>query len=1238
MNSITELKNKINSSVKWTKEQENTINAVNSSLIVSAAAGSGKTAVLTERLVKLISNPESGVRADRIIAVTFTNDAASELKKRLDKKLSKLIKENPSDTHLIQQQILLQNAKISTINSFCFEILRDHITDEGITSGFRVIEETYNKVLKSQAMDELIEYYSQNEYDKLSFMYDCFCKNNIDRIKIVIEDVDRFLSSVAFTDEWLDTAVSEYRKDFQDTIYYKCLMENLDKALTISEECCNELEKAFDGDTTNKKYNNTLEKLNIESVRIKSFRNKLMNGVIPDKDEFDKVNKFGKIIKDRKLQYSFNEDNWNTMIKKRGTYKNYVKKACEFCEDFENTFSLSAKVTEILVEMVKEYQSILWKKKCAKNAISFDDGERIALKILSKRDEDGNIVQSETAKQIADFYDIIMIDEYQDSNNKEDMIFKLISKDYHLDENKKPMYGSNAFLVGDVKQSIYRFRLTNPENFIATVESSEKYTSTSNAINKKIALNKNFRSSREVINFVNYIFSRIMSRKCGDVDYNSDEEILHFGATAYDNDGSDRLTHIAFIKETNTEDENDNDEEKSQSIRNKNDKPTAEALYTARKIKEMLDSGAEVICENGEKRPCRPSDFCILLRKNKSIKMYTKALEKLGIPSNNKEEKGYLQSYEITVLINLLKIIDNPLLDVPMTAVMTSPMYMFKISEIAYIKSIDNTLPLFSVMQNMVSNNNDSHNSGLVERCIRFLKALENFRLDSITMTVGELINKIYDTTDFISVMQLYSDGERKRANLRSLIQHARNYENFVSFENNGGLSGFLRHIDTILQNDKDFEQIRSSAPSGDYVSVMTLHKSKGLEFTFVFIAETDPSNNNDKSIVLCSPDGKIGYTLYENSPESYKLIKYNTYQKDSIKEENERNDRSESMRLMYVGFTRAKQKLFINLKINEKTVKKIETLISNYNEDISEQACEYKCFSEWLWLCLMQHTDFEDIAKEIDIDSHLNIPEPLCNDRIFEYEFVEIDNVNEDDSVYESKEESVVADDDLYNKIKSIIYNKYDSIFSQMPAKYSVTQLTGKNRLNSEIDFKLKRPAFMSEKTILTGAERGTAIHTFFQYCIFENAINNPENEIKRITDMGYISPAQSEVIDPEKVKAFFESSLYQRIKNAINVWREKKFTVAVSELDIKNDIIEKLQKSDSMIKGIIDLMFEEDDGLVIVDYKSDRGVSEKHLAERYKMQIQLYKSAMELITGKSVKETYLYSIEMEKAIPIEL
>lgn len=1231
--------------MNWTTEQENAINAVNSSLIVSAAAGSGKTAVLTERIVKLIADKESGVRADRIVAVTFTNDAASELKKRLDKKLSELIRKNPSDTHLVKQQILLQNAKISTINSFCFEIIRDHITEQDITSGFGIMDESYDKVLKSQAMDELIEYYSQNEYDKLSFMYDHFCKKNISRLTGVIESVDRFLSSLAFPDEWLDTAVSEYRKDFKDTLYYRSFMEyctgKLNEASAIADECCHMIADIFCGDTSSEKYDKTMTSVSGEKNRINNFRSKFLQGILPDVKDNNEVNKFDIIRKSAKVEYD--EELWDAMMKKRNNYRSLVREVIRTNKDTERVFVLSAEATEILVEMVKKYKSVVWEKKCAKNSISFDDGERIALEILSEKDGDGRIVQSETARKIADFYDIIMIDEYQDSNNKEDMIFKLISKGYHFDGNGKPMYGSNAFLVGDVKQSIYRFRLTNPENFISTVESSETYTPESNALNKKIALNKNFRSSQEVIDFVNYVFSSIMSRKCGDVDYDSDDERLNFGATAYGGDGSDRLTHITFINDQNPDEENDNDdnEEENQSVRNKKDKPNLEAVYTARKIKEMLDSGAEVICENGERRKCVPSDFCVLLRKNKSIKQYTEELTKLGIPARGREESGYLKAHEITVLLNLLRIIDNPLLDIPMTAVMTSPMYMFRISEIAYIKSVDNKSPLFSVMQKMISDTTGSYDTGLVKRCSQFLESLEGFRLDAVTMTVGELIGKIYDTTDFISVMQFYSDGERKRANLRTLIQHARKYEKFVSFEGNGGLSGFLRHIDTAVKKGGDFEQSRASASSGDYVSVMTLHKSKGLEFTFVFIAETDWKKNSDKNVVVCSPDGRIGYTLYDNIydevSEEYRFMTYRTFQKEFIRQENSRNERSETMRLMYVGFTRAKQKLFINLKTDEKKLAGVGKLIESYSGNISEQVCQYDCFSKWIWLCLMQHADFEDIAVNLGIDNTFLIPEPLCSKKIFEYEFVDSVDIQENAETAVCSE-NVVADETLCSKIRRVIYNEYDSSLSRMPSKYSVTQLTGKNGINREFDFKLKRPAFMSDETILTGAERGTAIHTFFQYCIFENAINNTENEIQRITDMGYISPAQSEVIEPKKVKAFFESDLYQRISKAVNVWREKKFMVAVSELDIKNDIIEKLHKSDSMIKGIIDLMFEEEDGLVIVDYKSDRVISEKRLAERYAMQIQLYKSAVELTTGKPVKEACLYSIEMEKTIPIKL
>jgi len=1235
--------NKNTVKLPWTPEQENAISAVNSSIIVSAAAGSGKTAVLTERLIRFIKDPKSGVRADRIIAVTFAKDAAAELKKRLDKKLSECIKDDPYNTHLVKQQILLQNAKISTINSFCFEIIRDHITEQGITSGFSVMDESYDKVLKSQAMDELIEYYSQNEYDKLSLMYDRFCKKNISGLTGVIESVDRFLSSLAFREEWLDTAVSEYRKDFKNTIYYKSFMEycisKLNEAVDIAQECLKKVNEAF-YNTEVKKYIETIEAIECNINRIKNFRNKFLNGIIPDEDDNNIVKDFCSLSNKRAKDTDYDKELWENAIKElHENYKNIVREVVAIAQEPEITFRMSAEVTEILVEMVRKYQSIIWEKRCAKNSISFDDGERIALEILSEKDENGRIVQSETARRIADFYDIIMIDEYQDSNNKEDMIFKLISKNYHSDKNGNPMYGDNAFIVGDVKQSIYRFRLTNPENFISTLESSEKYIPDSKALNKKIFLNNNFRSSQEVIDFVNYVFSNVMSKKCGDIDYDNDDgEKLHFSATAYSNDGSKRLTHIAFINDIKKENDNSDNDDENRSVRNKKDEINAEAVYTARKIKEMIDSGAEVVNADGTRRRCRPSDFCILVRKNKFIKQYTAELEKQGISAKGKEEKGYLKSQEITVLINLLKIIDNPLLDIPMTAVMTSPMYMFGISEIAYIRSVDNQLPLFSVMQNMINNSADNYDIGLVRKCSEFLESLEGFRLDAVTMTVGELINKIYDTTDFISVMQLYSNGERKRANLRALIQHAKNYEKFVSFEGNGGLSGFLRHIDTAVKKDGDYEQTRASASSGDYVSIMTMHKSKGLEFTFVFIAETYWGSGNDKSAVLCSPDGRIGYKLYESIPEEQKLITYRTFQKELIKNENNRNERSETMRLMYVGLTRAKQKLFINLKVNKKRLDDVRKLIKNYKDDISEQVCKSECFNHWLWLCLMKHSAFADIAQKLDIVQDVSaLPEPSCSDRIFEYEFVDGTGIKENAEATIQKEYAV-ADGNLCSKIKRVIYNEYDSSLSRMPAKYSVTQLTGKSGVNRDFDFKLKRPAFMSDESTLTGAERGTAIHTFFQYCIFENALNNPYDEIKRITDMGYISSAQSEVIDPHKVRAFFESSLYQRIKSSVNVWREKKFMVAVSELDINNDIIEKLRKSDSMIKGIIDLMFEEEDGLVIVDYKSDRGVSEKRLAERYAMQIQLYKSAVELTTGKRVKEAYLYSIEMEKTIPIEL
>ncbi|WP_295069538.1 helicase-exonuclease AddAB subunit AddA [Ruminococcus sp.] len=1209
--------------MSWTQQQQNAIDARDTSLIVSAAAGSGKTAVLTERLIKLIADSNSGVRADRMIVVTFTNDAASELKKRLDIKLREFINERPDDKHLLKQQILLQSARISTINSFCFDLIRDNMCDTGVTSGFAVLDDSDNKVLRARAMDELINYYSENEYEKISFMYDRFCIKDEKRLIEVIERADNFLSSVPFRDKWLDKAVEMYKGDINDSFYFKSLMtamiSELEKALKTADDNIGLINRIFpdmSSAAAAKSYALAEEDYDRISDLLAIFR----TNRLPDESEAAKAQDFSDLVRVGKTPHD--KALREIYKKRRDLIKKTAAKVINSVLSVESDYRECGEVTVILAEMLKKYQEFIWEKKCEKNGLSFDDGERLALELLTESDDSGNIVRSEVADRIADYYDIIMIDEYQDSNNKQDLIFKLISKDFRTDENGEPLYGSNVFLVGDVKQSIYRFRLANPRNFINTLHSSEPYSPESKCKNQAIILNKNFRSSPQVIDFVNFVFEQIMSEKCGDIDYTDDEK-LYFGAGQYaDDDASQRITHFAFIKDDAVEDE-------------EAEKLNMEVLYTAKKISDMIGAGVTVTDKDGSKRPCCPSDFCILVRNNKHINTYAEELNKIGVPAKGSEETGYLKAREIAVLIDLLRVISNPIQDIPLAAVMTSPMYMFSIEDIAVIRSYDKKRALFSIIQGIVGGEySECDDMFLCERCREFLESIEAFRLDSVTMTIGELIGEIYDSTDFISVMQLYSDGEKKRANLRALIQYAQNYEATAAFDGSGGLNGFLRHLDRVMENG-DYAQGKVAASSGDYVSVLTMHRSKGLEFPFVFIAETSVNFQFDSKTVMCSPDGRIGYVLYD--PSLYR--KYKTFQQVMLSAEEERDTRSEEMRLLYVALTRAKRQLFINLKCGEKALKRVNSIIEScvlHNGDITDSVSEAKSFSDWLWASIIREKSFAEISEHLELEAAANKSNNDDNN-LFEYEFV--DSIDAADAEQADEDKEQAADESIISHMKNIISYEYDKTLSETPAKLSVTEITKKLKNSKELfDFKLKRPKFKSNGSRLSGAERGTAIHTFFQYCDFENAIKDTKSEIENVMNKGYISLAEAESINLENVKAFFESSLYERICSSLAYVREKKFMVAVSQLDVENETLEKLKRSDGMIKGIIDLMFEENDGIVIVDYKSDRGVSLEKLKDRYFMQLKLYKAAIELTTGKKVKEAFLYSFELKKYIAVEI
>ena len=1211
----------------WTQQQENAINARDTSLIVSAAAGSGKTAVLTERLIQLISDSESGVRADRMIVVTFTNDAAAELKKRLDMKLRALINEHPDDKHLLRQQVLLQNAHISTINSFCFDLLRDNITDQGITSGFGVLDESDNKVLKVQAMDELLDYYTENEYELISFLYDKFCIKNEKRLVEVISRCDDFLASVALRDKWLEKAEAEYSKDLADSVYCSTLMasanEMLSRALKISDDCLG-LVKLIFPNMSAPAAQKLFAQAELENDHISALMRIFSSGRLPDEAEIAENSAFPTLAAAGKAPH--NKELREVYKRRREQYKSIVRTVIDSISTVESDYRESAEVTAKLTGVIRKYEEMIWERKCEKNSISFDDGERLALELLAEVSEDGTITQSETARRIADYYDIIMIDEYQDSNNKEDLIFKLLSRNYKCGADGEPMYGDNVFLVGDVKQSIYGFRLANPKNFVHTLWTSDNYSQDSESVNQAIVLNRNFRSTQGVIDFVNYVFSQIMTDKCGGIDYTDDEK-LYCGAQEYA--GMDDMQFRTQISLVNCDEDEDED----------NDEPQRdpEAVYTAGVIAKMLREGALVAEKDGPPRPCRPSDFCILVRKNRFINIYADELERLGIPAKHSEESGYLQSREIAILTDLLRIINNPLLDIPLTAVLTSPMYMFAVPEIAFIRSLDKKLPLFSVLRKLADGDySDCADMFLTERCRDFLEALDRFRLDAVTMTIGELISSIYDTTDFISVMQLGSDAEKKRANLRALIQYARSYEESVAFEGTGGLGGFLRHIDRVIENG-DESQGKTSAAAGDYVMIQTLHGSKGLEYPFVFIAETSTKFKYDSDIVMCSDDGRIGYILYDKEI----LRKYRTFQQVMLSSELKQSTRSEEMRLFYVGLTRARQRLFINLKTGEKAIKRLSSqlegaLISGGDcEDIITGA---DCFADWIWASLMHHSKFADIAAELGLVPEGNdIPFARGGEDIFDVVYA----VNESLSAESDEESDTEAepDEQICSEISAIMNNSYDTALSEMPAKLSVTQITRKFRGETErLDFRLRRPKFTTGERTLTGAERGTAIHTFFQYCDFTQAQKSPSEEIERIRDMGYISSGEADSIDRENVAAFFESGFYKRISAADSVWRERKFMVAVSQLDIDNELMEKLRNSDGMIKGIIDLMFEENGELIIVDYKSDRGISAEKAAERYSTQLKLYRSAIELTTNMKVRELYLYSFELKKEIKLDI
>ncbi len=1181
----------------WTDEQLDAIDARGMGIVVSAAAGSGKTSVLVERLIRVLSDTENKTPADRLIVVTFTNDAAAQMKQRLSDALSRKISEEPDNLWLCSQQTLLQTAKISTIHSFCFDLIRENIRTLDISNGFRILDDTEEKILRIKAVENVFEKFYSTYPDVVNRLSDFF--SGSDRSDANLEEIIlkayEFLMSIPYYDDWIKDKVDFWKKGFHPdsdpfapfyvndvAVAYEAILRKIRYLEKQYDEIYGEYGSS-DCITAERDYiEATLKKINSSDVpwdeRVSlgnmpkaTFRSPVKKSEDENRDEFERMQKFHTAYKDD--------------IKK---INSTVFTAAQIDEDYK----IHAEITEKLYMMIAAFSDELARLKAEKNALGFSDAEQLAIRLLTQKNDKGEICRTPLASELSEYYSMIMIDEFQDANNNQDLIFKMLSKGGTPEKG-----GTNLFVVGDVKQSIYRFRLANPKLFIDVLDKSEQYDRNGfTETNAAIYLNRNFRSSEPVIDFVNYVFGMLMSRSVGEVDYTSNEQLVK----GLDYPEDDRTTEFIVVP-------------KSEDEENEIDEPYA----AAQKISSML--GVKQVSDKGVLRPCEPRDFCILLRGKKEAELYVKALAERGVKAYAEEPEGYLEAREISVLVNLLAVIDNPMKNIPLTSVLMSPMFMVtaeEMAELAVIKDKDED-KYFKVIKRVLDGETDvGSGSALYAKLDRFMKIFDKLRYCAASQRLERFIRTIYDSTDFLSAVQVYKDGRQKRANLHLLLDIAESYES----NSGGGISGFVRYVDTLVKKEKYLNHASTISSSDNAVSVKTMHKSKGLEYPFVFVCGTSKEfNTSDISAgILLNSDYGITFKIQDRE----KLKAYQSFPLYVMKKLERSSLASEELRLLYVAFTRAREQLFITVKEDVRdgmtSLKQEIAAAGGLTTDIIADA---DSMFSWIFSAMAVHPETEWFRGETDIPTvksapHIRISEAMRDEMQEETE----------------KEDMVLCDKEKLLRLKEAFEFRYSSELTEKSAKITVTEIS---KSGEEDKLYLRRPEFVAEKGELTAAEKGTAAHTFMQYADFAVAETNARAEAERLENMGLLTKEEYASLDFGQITRFFESDLYRRIKKSDTIRREQKFLIKKCDAALDDERLMEYNNN-SMLQGIADCMFEEDDGIVIIDYKTDRVNSEGVLVKRYDLQLKLYSAALGRIFDKPVKEAYIYSFALGRAIRV--
>ncbi|MCL2859464.1 MAG: UvrD-helicase domain-containing protein [Oscillospiraceae bacterium] len=1244
--------------IKWSKNQLQAIEEKNKNILVSAAAGSGKTAVLVERIVQKVIRDKIDI--DKLLVVTFTNAAASEIKMRVLEAIYNKLDKDPNNAHLQRQIVLLNRASICTIHSFCLDVIRNNFFEIGVSSNFKVGDSSDLALLKIEAMEDLFEeLYEAQDPDFLELINNYATYRTDGNLKDLISKIYEYIQSNPFPQEWLENQVEKFnlknslKNDFATTVWGKILLEEI---------------------TENVESNITELKIILEQLAKDSELLRFYDCILSDVSKLDEVrdilNSWDKAYEvlskvdfqkwpiDKKCVSSLKEE----AKQKRDTVKKSFNKVrdrfmiCSSKEANEDIYSMYLNLMRIK-DLVVKFGEKYTEKKQEKNIIDFNDIEHYALKILVEQKENAH-VPTYVAKNYMNKFKEIAIDEYQDSNLVQETILSAVSN------------GKNMFMVGDVKQSIYKFRQARPELFIkkyekyktkeefivtdvksqGTVEEHDEHglkRNTNNDEGLKIQLFNNFRSRENVVDFVNIVFESIMSKKLGDINYTKEEYLnytANFPASNERTNCAGKLSIEIIDTEVggqrpedgedvgagisdNPEDMGTDDHARPENdILEKPEKVELEARYVAHRIKELLNSNYYIFDKDKGYRRATYKDIVILLRSTKeNAPIYEKEILNLDMPVFSDSSESYFKSLEIEVMLNLLKIIDNPMQDIPMVSVLRSNIGGFSDNELLEIGLNKKNITFYEKM--LEYTDLYEHSSLCKQKLENFLTQLKNWQVLHQHIPLNEFIWKIYLETGYYNYVCLMPNGNARQANLKFLFEKAKQYEE-ASFK---GLFNFIKFMDNLKKSNSDLSAPKLIGENENVIRIMSIHKSKGLEFPIVFLAGVGKKFNLrdlDETILLHESLG-LGPKYINNE----RKIEYNTLAKEAVRIMLKNDSLSEEMRVLYVALTRSKEKLIItgvSSKVNEKLEQKATLLSANKGNKIDNLLL--KNGSSYLdWLELIYLNCNENLSKIMDWRvfniTELNKKFHIKEEVKIKHDLYEVLNTLKiDDSQMEEINHLLLWEykDILLTKIQSkTSVSAINNMVVVADPEVAVNSVPDKSLISLNNTVEIEKPKFLQGEMPLTRAEIGTVTHLILQKLDFkkEYTLENLKQEIEGFVLKEIITKKENEAIDINKIYEFINSDFAKRIKKSNNIFKEICVYTYIGNI---------------LVQGVIDLYFEEDNELVLVDYKTDYIVEAELIINKYKEQLGLYKKALEEATGKKVKAVYLYSIYLNKELEI--